>query len=506
MKNLKRTGFITAAIFLMFLTACGGGGGDKGGGGGGGNGNGGGNTVSIDISPPDPVNGKIGEDRKFTVKVVTNHDNKDFTLSVDPEAGSGCNKIGNDVICTPTASGEYEVTVKAEADTTKSDTEKFTVSPLVEIYIDPSDEITEIVYGETATFTVKVENADNKNFTLSVAPEAGSGCKKIGNSVTCEPTAVGEYDITVTADEDKNAKAKIVLRVTESDKVGIGIDPPAASIKLEEFVTFTVTMNKTDFTLSFNPPNDHGCIEDRENKKVTCTPKKIGVYDITATATEDENEKATARITVFGPNTISSPPEIEIAGIWFSGMNRHGDMLIALYDSDNIPRAYLYDGVNYTPIKPDFAGDDADIYVYGINDNGDILGYYSNRESYYYEKGYFLFLKTESEYVKLRDYSDGSGAHNTYYTGLNNSRHLVGEFEDSNGYSQGFLYDYNNAAFSLIKPHPDATGCNSDDSKCGTTPKGVNNIGQIAGVYVNADGIYHSFVYDIGDDNFTDIK
>ena len=69
--------------------------------------------------------------------------------------------------------------------------------------------------GETKAFTVTRHNTDD--FTLSVSPATGSGCIKSGNNaVTCTPTVVGTYSITVTATADTTRSTTTILTVNPS--------------------------------------------------------------------------------------------------------------------------------------------------------------------------------------------------------------------------------------------------------------------------------------------------
>jgi hypothetical protein len=67
--------------------------------------------------------------------------------------------------------------------------------------------------GATAALNVTVSNTTNQEFTLSVS-SAGSGCVKSGSSVSCAPTAVGVYTVTVTAAADMSKKSDATLTVT----------------------------------------------------------------------------------------------------------------------------------------------------------------------------------------------------------------------------------------------------------------------------------------------------
>ena len=113
MYYLKKTVFITATIFSLFLIGCGG-------------------ESKPDSPPTTPVvslsispttaNVTVGESRTFTVT----HQNTDFTLSAPSTAG--CARSGNTVTCMPTVAGTYTVTVTSTADTSKTTSATIMVS------------------------------------------------------------------------------------------------------------------------------------------------------------------------------------------------------------------------------------------------------------------------------------------------------------------------------------------------------------------------------------------
>ncbi|MCL2518536.1 MAG: hypothetical protein FWF15_08245 [Oscillospiraceae bacterium] len=164
--------------------------------------------VTVSISPRN-ASIILGDSRTFTVTAQ----NTDFILSVRPTSGSGCVKSGVGVVCTPTATGTYDVTVTSTADTAKTSTSVFTVLPTVTVSINMTPPTASVTLGEPRTFAVA---AQNTGFTLSVSPASGSGCVKSGDSVVCTPTAEGAYNVTVTATADATKTATSVLTVAKS--------------------------------------------------------------------------------------------------------------------------------------------------------------------------------------------------------------------------------------------------------------------------------------------------
>lgn len=458
MKHLKRAGFITTAIFVTFFTACGGGGATH--------------TPTlqqISMTPPS-ANTRTGQAVMFTVSP------SGAGFNINASSGAGCGRSGNAVRCEPTLAGVYTVTVEATSGATGSATATLNVTPAVTISITPKTE--SVPVGETVTFTVTVENAQNKDFYLT--PPAGSGCVKSGdNAVICTPTTEGTYDITVTAMADTAKTDTSVLTATPSDMVTIGINPSELSVKLGGTGTFTVTTQRTDFVLS--TPTEAGCVRVGAAVTVTCMPTAIGSYEVTVTATADGTKKAAARITAFADSPGINIPGAPPTDTAFSGMNNSGQAIVGLLDYSGKWKACLYDGDNCAPIEPPSdASPNTDVYVFGINDSGEILGLY--------DKGYFLGNEPLDE--------SPAGAERTYYTGLNNSGELSGDYTDAGGYSRGFVYDRGNNSYTLVEhPAAESAGCNND-FQCGTFLEGLNDNGQAAGYYINADGVSHGFVYD----------
>ena len=205
--------------------------------------------------------------------------------------------------------------------------------------------------------------------------------------------------------------------------------------------------------------------------EVTWTPPAVeGTYDFTVAATADKSKTATAQVTVYVP---SEDP----IDTWYYGINNNGMIAGAGFHSDGSVRAYIQDGGNWDI----FDHPDANDYTYaiGINDSGHVLGYY--------EDGYFL--KTATGYEQLEDYP---GAH-TDYTGINDSGQLSGYSTYSDGYSKGFMKTGNN--FNVYE-HPDVSHNACEIGlPCGTWFTGINNSGHMVGVYTDASGIYRSFLY-----------
>ena len=255
--------------------------------------------------------------------------------------------------------------------------------------------------------------------------------------------------------------------------VSIYISPTTANIKAGESVTFTVTPQNTGFTVSAS-----GGSFSTSGNSVTYTPPSVtGEYELTVTATADTAKKATAKISVLHVEDISQTGDIDTE---LYGINNTGQVICEFVDSLGNRTAFLKTGSTYSPITP--PGAVGDVYVFGINDYGDVLGYADG--------GYFRRSGTT-----YQDISNYPGADYTDYTDINNSGMLVGYITDGDGYSRGFIR--NGGSFTLVD-HPDAASACAYYHQCGTWLTGINNLGLVTGVYINSAGRYRSFIKDGG--------
>jgi len=178
MSPLKKSVFITAAIFFMSFIACGGG-----------NNNGADTRVNppsvVNISITPTANALVGETK--TIPVTTQ--NTDFTVSVSPASGSECNKSGANVVCTPTTAGTYNITVTATADNTKRAVCILTVTEDNDDPGDPDDPI-------KASYTLIVKKFGEGAITGG-GINCGDSCEETyeeGTTVTLTATAAADWE------------------------------------------------------------------------------------------------------------------------------------------------------------------------------------------------------------------------------------------------------------------------------------------------------------------------
>ena len=158
------------------------------------------------------------------------------------------------------------------------------------------------------SFTARLRNTDD--FGLD-AP-AALGCIKNDGvlTVTCTPTELGTYDITVWADADPSVFDTITVTVVE--RVALSISPSSANLEIGQSQIFTVTKENTDdFVLEDLP--GMGCVK-IDSGTVECTPTfwvAGRTRNVVVMAPEYRSKTASASITV-APNPEDVPGNFNI--------------------------------------------------------------------------------------------------------------------------------------------------------------------------------------------------
>jgi probable HAF family extracellular repeat protein len=127
----------------------------------------------------------------------------------------------------------------------------------------------------------------------------------------------------------------------------------------------------------------------------------------------------------------------------------------------------------------------------GINNSGEIVG---NIEGFSRVDG-FLYNPTTNSLTRFDDPLGLLGG--TYAQGINNNGQIVGYYYDSSFDSHGFLY---NSTTNTFTNFDDPLG---DPILGGTTPNGINDSGEIVGSYVNSSGDGNGFLYNSTNNTFT---
>ncbi|SRR6266568_1394144 len=165
--------------------------------------------------------------------------------------------------------------------------------------------------------------------------------------------------------------------------------------------------------------------------------------------------------------------EIKVPGSVYSdayGVNINNDVVGYYSDTQGRLRGFLLSGGVYTNV--DFPGPVHSTFAQGINDSGEIVGYYQNTAIH-------GFVDLGGVFSTL----DFPGATSTSPRGVNNAGDIVGTYVDASHKSHGFLYK--GGTWTTV----DIAGAGS------TAPVGINNLGDIVGVAANGL-MSHGFLLD----------
>ena len=171
-------------------------------------------SVSVPVAL---VNTYVGQ----SVTIPVTAKNTDFAVSVNASDAPYMNCVkteSSDVACVPTAVGAYTVTVTAIVDSSKTASAIVMVSD-VAISIAPNE--ANVAVNEPKILHVMTYNTD---FTVSTDPAVGCQCVKTNSaSVTCTPTSVGTYLVTVSATALASRTATAILSVGDNGVTSIDV-------------------------------------------------------------------------------------------------------------------------------------------------------------------------------------------------------------------------------------------------------------------------------------------
>jgi hypothetical protein len=148
-------------------------------------------------------------------------------------------------------------------------------------------------------------------------------------------------------------------------------------------------------------------------------------------------------------------------------------------DSGGVSHGYIVDlaSMTFTPVILPASFDAGPVTATGINNAGDISGFYTDTVT-----GATLgFLDVGGTFYSVND-PHGT---NTMIFGLNNKDEAVGSFVNATGETEGFVYNWSaNSWLTISDPSASATAAFGVD---GTTVNGINDKGQLVGFY--SDGM-----------------
>jgi len=158
-------------------------------------------------------------------------------------------------------------------------------------------------------------------------------------------------------------------------------------------------------------------------------------------------------------------------GSELTGMNDAGEAVGYNLDAQRDTHPFLYNVATGAETPITIQGL-SDVLVTGINDSGQMVGSGLNPSAH--EEAFYLDGKGGSELVAP------PGAISTSPKGLNNAGQVVGDYIDSAGKTHGFLFDLATNAYTTLDV-PSATS---------TVATSINNTGQVVGYYTDAQSAH----------------
>jgi hypothetical protein len=153
-----------------------------------------------------------------------------------------------------------------------------------------------------------------------------------------------------------------------------------------------------------------------------------------------------------------------------TGINDAGVVVGHYTDSSFANHSFLDQGGHFTPIT--IAGATS-ITATALNDAGTIAGYYTDANGIH---GFTLAGTT------LTTFDDPNAVHGTYLYGINNQGVLAGYYYDTNFVAHSFTLTGNN--FTPITDYPGAVPPPPQDVTVGTFAQGINDSGRVVGIAV----------------------
>jgi probable HAF family extracellular repeat protein len=175
-------------------------------------------------------------------------------------------------------------------------------------------------------------------------------------------------------------------------------------------------------------------------------------------------------------------------GTFAYGLNDKGQIVGYYYDGSGNAHGFRYGHGFYTTL--DFQPGTNQTFPEGINDKGQIVGWYNDRSS---DHG---FAYSGGIYTGL---DDPSATVNTFARDINDKGQIVGYYQ--NGLPGGGLADhgflYSGGVYTTLDD-PLAVITNGSGTANGTAALGLNDKGQIVGYYYDGSGNAHGFRYSHG--------
>jgi probable HAF family extracellular repeat protein len=170
--------------------------------------------------------------------------------------------------------------------------------------------------------------------------------------------------------------------------------------------------------------------------------------------------------------------DVPLSDSFTGGINDQGQIVGYYRDGHSNFHGFLYSGGSYTTI--DNPNNPQDSVAVGINNKGQIVGDYIEPNPSAIGHGY---LYSNGTFTTL----DVPGSSANQATAINDKGDIVGFYNDSiTGVEHGYFYSH--GTYTIL----------DDPEGTFTKPQGINNKDQIVGDYIDSSGHMNGFIYDHG--------
>ncbi|QKF07500.1 BspA family leucine-rich repeat surface protein [Berryella wangjianweii] len=306
-------------------------------------------TFNLHVRPKAPTaariddqTGRVGE----PVGVPVNAENGDVTVTGLPD-GLGYDPATGSITGTPTASGDFPVTVTVtneEGETASSDF-VIHVKPKLPTAARIDDQVGRV--GEPVGVPVTAENGD---VTVTGLPD-GASYDPTTSAITGAPTQSGDFPVTVTVtnEEGETATATFNLHVRPKAPVAGDVRPPADA-RVGEPVGVPVTAENGTVEVTGLPD---GLGYDPATGSIAGTPTTPGDYVVTVTVTNSEGEETT---TTFHLPIKPKYPTLDEVNVPSGARVGEGLSIPVAAENGDVTVAGLPDGLVYDPATGTITG------------------------------------------------------------------------------------------------------------------------------------------------------
>jgi probable HAF family extracellular repeat protein len=168
-----------------------------------------------------------------------------------------------------------------------------------------------------------------------------------------------------------------------------------------------------------------------------------------------------------GMDTRTTLPPLAAGNIFATDINNVGQIVGYFADSSKHAHGFIYENGAYTTLDDPLAvgtsttGEIVGTFITGENDNGQIVGYYTDasgkEHGFLYDSGTFTTI-------------DNPSGTQTELNGINNSGEIVGSYTDSVGHSHGFVATTDTISYAPLAYSPDAASTIVYAAEYGTLP------------------------------------